>query len=78
MRYIYIKLSFRDKIKVLLFNLFPENSVITTNPVQYNSYQNIPTPTPSEKNKGNINSRESKDFKVPFFTDTEEKVKTNF
>ncbi len=78
MRYIYIKLSFRDKIKVLLFNLFPENLVTTVTPTEYNPYQNISSSNPLEKKKENINSTELENFKPPFFTNTEEKVKTNF
>lgn len=72
--YRHIKLSFGDKIKVLFFNLFPENKIINIeNKTIINKFQ--------EKNKESINNTtsndEKEDFRVPFFHD-DKNVKTNF
>lgn len=66
-------MSFSEKLKVLFFNLFPEDKIINIEKKTI-----ITNPIKKEKVINNYPSEEKKeDFRVPFFNDNKD-VKTNF
>jgi hypothetical protein len=66
-------LSFSEKLKVLFFDLFPEDKIINIEKKTI-----INNPIKEEKNINNHSTKEKEDFRVPFFNDDKEDVKTNF
>lgn len=67
-------MSFSEKLKVLFFNLFPEDKIIN---IEKKTMVN--NPIKEEKIINNYSTEEEKeDFRVPFFNDDKEDVKTNF
>jgi len=73
MKYVKINLSFGDKIKLLLFNLVPENKLPTKEVVKEVFVGNTDKNTEVES----INKSEE-DFSMPFFDTNDDKVESNF
>lgn len=71
--YRQINLSWSDKLKVLFFNLFPEDKIIN---IENKTIINKIQEKEIINNTDNI-IKEKEDFRVPFFNDDKD-VKTNF
>lgn len=82
MKYVKLKLSFGDKLKLLFFGIISEDKLPVQEVIkEVEKVQVItekPTPPPLIKVTDEINKKEDEEFHVPFFELNDDDVKSNF